>query len=402
MRLRWTACALVLLGILAVTVPVEAQGLNEVLTGLLSNNCAALGKRTFGPELALICGAFSSGCTGGVCADQAPGGGGAGSAASAGGTGGAASRGGESQILRRLRQRQAAASADDGDARGLSLFGSTDYQKFDKDTTPFESGFQRDTTGGTVGADYLLHNGLVLGGALSYAHEFGNYEGVGGGFDHDAYGILLYGSVVPFSGTFVDVVAGYTRKDYRFDRRASLSIPATTFTVSGAASGETAGNEFRLGVNLGHDFLLGRFSIGPRAGVLYRETTMDGFRESGRTGLELAYDNQNMQSLITTVGLYGSVVLNTGFGVIVPQATVEYVHEFLDDQRNVGFSFVQDPGDARFLFETDPPDRDYFNLGVGVAMVLPNGLQPFLNYVELLGYQDRRSHAVTLGLRVPF
>jgi outer membrane autotransporter protein len=386
MRLRGTVGALVAVGMLAATVPVEAQGVNDVLGGLLSNNCAGLAGRPFGPDLTLIC--------------QGPGG----AASAAGGTVGAETRGGgeeQRQIFRRLRQRQAAASADTGGAQGFSLFASADYQKFDKDTTRFETGFDRDTVGGTVGADYLFRDGLVLGAAFSYGHEFGDYDDAGGGFDHDAYGILLYGSVAPITNLFVDAVAGYTRKNYSFDRRVSLSIAGAPF-VTGPTSADTDGNEFRVGINTGYDFVFGRFTVGPRAGVLYRETTIDSFRESGRTGLELAYDNQNIQSLITTVGVYGSVAISTGFGVVVPQAIAEYVHEFLDDQRSVGFRLVQEPFQARFLYQTDPPDRDYFNLGVGVAMVLPNGLQPYLNFRELVGYDDRSSHTVTLGLRVPF
>lgn len=388
MRLRGTVGALVVVGMLAATVPVEAQGVNDVLSRLLGNGCAGLAGRPFGPDLAVIC-------------QASPGG----PASSAGGTVGAETRGGgeeQRQIFRRLRQRQGAASADPGGAQGFSLFASADYQKFDQDTTRFETGFERDTVGGTVGADYLFRNGLVLGAAFSYGHEFGDYEGAGGGFDHDAYGILLYGSVAPIPNLFIDGVAGYTRKSYSFDRRVSLSIPAATLSVTGPTSGDTDGNGFRVGINTGYDFVLGRFTVGPRAGVLYRETTIDGFRESGRTGLELAYDNQNVQSLITTVGVHGSMAISTGIGVIVPQATAEYVHEFLDDQRSVGFRLVQDPFQARFLYQTDPPDRDYFILGVGVAMVLPNGLQPYLNFRELVGYDDRRSHTVTLGLRVPF
>jgi outer membrane lipase/esterase len=383
MRLRWAGCVLVMLGVLAVTVPVEAQGLNDVLNRILGGGCTGLGGNSsaFGPELTTICA-------------------GGGAASNAGGTVGAETRGGgeeQRQLYRRLRQRQAAASADAGGA--LSLFASVDYQNFDKDTTRFETGFDRDTVGGTIGADYLFSNGLVLGTAVSYGHEFGSYDG-GGGFDHDAYGILVYGSFVPISSMFVDAVAGYTRKDYSFNRQASFARPG--FNTAGPTSGDTDGNEFKLGVNVGYDFLLGRFTVGPRVGVLYRETTIDGFRESGRTGLELDYDNQNIQSLTTTVGVFGSVAISTGFGVIVPQASAEYVHEFLDDQRSVGFRLVQDTSHRRFLFQTDPPDRDYFNVGVGVSMVLANGFQPFVNFRELLGYNDRSSHTVTLGLRIPF
>ena len=385
MRLRWLAWAIVMIGIFAVTVPVEAQGLNDTLSRLLSNSCEGLrgSSVTYGPELALICQ-------------------GGGAAATSGGTAGAETRAGaeeQRQLFRRLRQRQGAASADVGGGSGFSLFASADYQKFDKDTTRFEAGFDRDTVGGTIGADYLFRNGLVLGTAVSYGHEFGSFD-TGGGFDHDAYGVLVYGSVVPISSMFVDAVAGYAWKDYSFDRHTSFA--AQGLSISGPTSGDTDGNEFRVGLNAGYDFLLGRFTVGPRVGVLYRETTIDAFRESGRTGLELAYDNQNIQSLITTVGVYGSVAISTGVGVIVPQATAEYVHEFLDDQRSVGFRLVQDPAQGRYLFQTEPPDRDYFNLGVGVAMVLPNGLQPYLNFRELVGYDDRSSHTVTLGLRVPF
>jgi outer membrane autotransporter protein len=387
MRRRWAACLVVMVGILAMTVPLEAQGLNEVLFDRLSNNCRGL-IGPYGPDLARIC-------------QASPGG----AASTSGATAGAETRGGgeeQRQILRRLRQRQAAASADTGGAHGLGLFVSGDYQNFEKDTTRFESGFERDTVGATVGVDYLFRSGLVLGAAVSYAHEFGDYDGVGGGFDHDAYGMLVYGSVVPIANLFVDAVAGYTRKDYSFDRRASIALPAAGLNVAGSTRGDTDGDEFKIGVNTGYDFPLGAFTVGPRAGVLYRETTIDGFRESGRTGLELDYDNQNIQSLTTTVGVYGSMAISTGFGVIVPQATADYVHEFLDDQRRVGFRLVQDLSQARFLFETDPPDRDYFNLGVGVAMVLPNGLQPFVSFRELIGYNDRSSHAVSVGLRVPF
>ena len=384
MRLRWAACVLVVVGILAATAPADAQGLSDALNALLSNGCVGLRGNTgpFGPELTQICQ-------------------GGGAASTAGGSVGAEARGGVDQesLYRRLRQRQSAASADTGGAQGPSLFASIDYQNFDKDTTRFEAGFQRDTVGGTIGADYLFRSGLILGTAITYGHEFGSFD-TGGGFDHDVYGILAYGSFAPIANMFVDTVAGYRRKDYSFDRNASFVRPG--LAVSGPTSGDTEGNEFRLGVNTGYDFLIGRFAIGPRVGVLYRETTINGFRESGRTGLELEYDNQNIQSLTTTAGVYGSVAISTGIGVIVPQASAEYVHEFLDDQRSVGFRFAQDPTPRRFLFQTDPPDRDYFNIGVGVSMVLANGFQPFLNFRELVGYNDRSSHTVTVGLRVPF
>jgi len=86
----------------------------------------------------------------------------------------------------------------------------------------------------------------------------------------------------------------------------------------------------------------------------------------------------------------------------VPQTTIEYIHEFMDDQRSVGFTFNQDLRGRRFLFQTDPPDRDYVNVAVGASMLFPGGVTGFANFRELVGYRDRTSHAVTLGVRFAF
>jgi outer membrane autotransporter protein len=374
---------------LASPLTVEDPGLSEVIANLLSSNCAGLGG--------------SSNTTGylrNLC--QIPG--------TQGGAGGAAtptvdSRIGAGEDIRRVRKRveerrQASASADSAGIRGLSFFASADWQRFDKDETRFETGYKRDTTGGTVGADYSFGSWLA-GIAVNYAHEFGDYDGVAGGFDTDAYGFALYASVLPFPNFFVDVIAGYVRKDYDFERRATIAI-APDRHVAGTTHASTSGDEVKFSVQAGYDFVIDRLTIGPRLGVNYRDMTIDAFQERGGTGLELAYGNQNVTSLTTVAGIFASYAIGTTFGVIVPQGTFEYVHEFLDDQRSVSFRFLAAPTIGNFLFRTEPPDRDYFNLNVGAVFVLPNGLAPFINYRELIGYSDRSSHTVSLGLRVSF
>ena len=399
MMLRWIVGALATAMVIAVAAPASASssavpvpagagGLNDVINRLLSNNCTGLGAGPFGPDLSRLCVGAPSG---------------AGSSAGGSvGSEGAAFSDEQRQLFRRLRQRQqqGAASADPANPLGVGVFVSTEYEKFNQDTTRFETGYDRDTVGMSFGADYLFRNGLILGAAFTYAHDFGDYDGVGGGFDHNSYGILAYGSVQPIANMFIDAVAGYTRKDYNFDRRASITL--ATVSVAGSTHGDTNGNEWRIGLNSGYDFVFGAFTVGPRLGVLYRENTMDDFKESGHTGLELAYGNQNFRSLTLRPGVYGSYAFSTSWGVVIPTMTLEYVHEFLDDQRSVQFSFVQDPQNRRFLFETTPPDRDYMNLGLGVSMVLPQGIQPFLNFRDMLAYQDRSTYTVTLGVRIPF
>ena len=56
----------------------------------------------------------------------------------------------------------------------------------------------------------------------------------------------------------------------------------------------------------------------------------------------------------------------------------------------------------RFRFQTDEPDRNFFNLGIGAVFVLPGGMSAFVNVRELVGYSTRRATNVTAGLRLAF
>lgn len=374
-------------GVLLTADPGRAQSLTEAVQAALSNNCAAL-SGPYGAELNELCRIPATT-----------------SAAASGGTitierrAGAAEE--ERRIQRRLKERREGASNDAG--RGLSLFVTGDYQAFDKDRTRFEVGYRQDTAGTTVGADLALGRTLVLGAAVSYAHEFGDFDGVGGGFDNDAVGLTLYGSVAPAPGFFLDGQVGYTYKDYSIERRVALTITgAPTRIALGRIDGDTESHEARVSVSAGYDFVLGALTVGPRAGVHWRETAVDGFQESGNTGIELIYDDQHVTSVTTTLGLYASFAISTRLGVLVPHAIAEYVHEFADDQRRIGFRFAQDQGQTPLSFQTDPPDRNYANLGVGAVMVLARGVSPYLDYRALVGYDDRSSHTVTLGLRFEF
>jgi len=45
---------------------------------------------------------------------------------------------------------------------------------------------------------------------------------------------------------------------------------------------------------------------------------------------------------------------------------------------------------TKLRFQTDPPDRNYANLGTGVTLVLPKGLQVFLELPGAGGLQWSR------------
>jgi len=308
-------------------------------------------------------------------------------------------------VISRLQERTGtgtAASADMRSAlRGFSFFVNGTYEAFDKHDTSFEPAYDRLTWGTNVGGDYSFDGKGLVGLAFNYSHANAYFDVGGGGFETDTYGVLLYGGVLPAKNAFVDAYAGYNYKDISTDRRINVLVGGTV-PVTGQALGTTNGSEVKLGVNAGYDWVIQNFTVGPRLGVNYRDTGIDAFTERGGTGLEVRYTHTSEMSVTTVAGLFASMAFSAGFGVIVPQLNFEYVHEFSLDQKFRQFSFVGDTTGARFNFVNDPPDRDYFNLGAGVVFVLPQGIQPFVNYRELLGYNDRSAHTVTAGVRFSF
>jgi len=202
---------------------------------------------------------------------------------------------------------------------------------------------------------------------------------------------------------------GYVRREYEVNRRATYVSPGNGTVVDGFTHSDTTGDEFNMSLNAGYDVVMKALTFGPRFGVDYSTIDIAGFQEVGQknrpefdTGLELAYKRQHRESLTTKLGIFSSYALSVGFGVLIPQFTAEWVHEFLNDQRTVFFKFREDNAGAQLRFQTDEPDRDYFRVGTGVVLVLPKNISAFVNYRVLLGYNDRIAHTLNAGLRVGF
>jgi uncharacterized protein YhjY with autotransporter beta-barrel domain len=307
-----------------------------------------------------------------------------------------------------------AASFTSGSQRrwnGLGFFVSGLAESLNRDITTFQDGYKSTILGITAGGDYRFSKKLLAGLALSYSNTDGDFSS-GGNFSTNSYGGLLFASYLPTDKTFIQVTGGYTRNNYLMSRQATVRTgepPGAILDYVRPASSNSNGDVFNLGLMTGYDHPIGRFTIGPRAGVNYSNTNIHNFTENGSSGVELKYDDQWINSLQSVLGVQGSAAVSTGLGVLVPQVNADYIHEFANSQRFINVQFAQDlrgttafPGTTptKFTFQNDVPVRDYFNLGTGLLMVLPNGWQPFVNFRAMVGNNQFDNYAGTFGLRV--
>jgi uncharacterized protein YhjY with autotransporter beta-barrel domain len=109
-------------------------------------------------------------------------------------------------------------------------------------------------------------------------------------------------------------------------------------------------------------------TVGPRAGFSWVRNDYNSYNERGNSGLELRFNNDHRTSLQSSVGAFASYAISTGFGVIVPQAGVSWIHEFENAQRDIGFSFVGDIRGKTFTFQNERPDQDFLEINAGTSL----------------------------------
>ena len=215
-----------------------------------------------------------------------------------------------------------------------------------------------------------------------------------------------FAQILPTDTTFIQVTAGYTRNNYLVSRLARALVNSVALgndrTVNSFASSNSNGDVANVGVLTGYDHVIGRFLIGPRAGFNYSQTHIGNYAENGGDGIGLQYDDQYIHSAQSIFGVQGSTAYSTKFGVLVPQANADYIHEFANSQRHIGVQFTEDlrANPTRFAFQNEVPVRNYFNLATGLVAVLSNGLQPFVNFRAMVGNEQFNNYAGTFGLRM--
>lgn len=290
--------------------------------------------------------------------------------------------------------------------RGIGLFASGFVESMNREIGRFQQGYDSTIMGFTGGADYRFSKQLTTGLAFTYSNTDGAFIG-GGNFNTNSYGLTLFSQYLPTVNSFVQFSAGYTNESYTVTRNTFLRLAnpgggRTVNNVGGFPSSNSSGDTIRLGVLTGYDHPIGRFTIGPRIGLNYAHMHIHDYAENGGAGLGLKYDDQYVNSTQSVLGMQASAAISTGFGVLVPQANADYVHEFANSQRYINVQFTEDQraNPFQFRFQTDTPVRNWFNLGAGLVAVLPNGLQPFVNFRAMVGHNQFDNYAGTFGLRM--
>lgn len=274
------------------------------------------------------------------------------------------------------------------------------------DSTGEETGFDFDTSGLTIGIDRAVGSNGFVGLALSSIGSQTDLADNGGELEADALAATLY---LIREGTKGYVQATLSAGRDEFSQRRTLDLPEL---------GRLEAHADFDGDQLGGTLEFGR-SIDGRAGSLtffargnWARAEIDGFREEGAVatipgtdfgpvdfGLEV--DAQEVESLLGEAGLDWGRAISTGAGLVIPQLTATWVHEFEDDPQAVTARFLADRTGSSFEIFTDEPDRDWLTASAALRFQFLWG-SLFVAYDHDFLRDDFEMRTVNAGLRFEF
>ncbi|MEW8037688.1 MAG: autotransporter domain-containing protein [Candidatus Thiodiazotropha sp.] len=292
-------------------------------------------------------------------------------------------------------------------ASRLGVFVTGDITTGERDETDLESGLDFDTVGITIGADYRITNQFILGGAVGFVDTEAELENDAGDLDTQGVSLSLFGTYYSPQNYFVDFSATVGSNDFEQKRRIVYTLDGLA-DVSQQLKADYDGDMLSLFVGSGYDFNRGPWSFGPRADLEYIKSDVDGFTEeisdptADGGGWATRVGETDQRWLTLNLGGKVSYTHSADWGVLIPYARLDWLHEFEDDSQVITAHFIEDPAGMGIEIQTDDPDRDYLRLRFGTSAQFQNGVVGFIDYGTILAHSEWSSHTISAGLRMEF
>lgn len=234
------------------------------------------------------------------------------------------------------------------------------------------SGFKAETWGLIAGADVLITENVLAGGALSWASTDINSDSQQGGTDLNNYQALLYGSWNITSP--LQLKWGTSIAFNQYKEKQIASVASFNQTSLGDFDGWQYAARGELAYALGEPF----FRITPSLGLTYVHVEFDEFTQKGSSTANqiIAYDNINM--LLASAGLKFSHDKKIEKALLSSEIHGNISYDIIGDKQHAKAQFIGFP--ASYEVEHFFFDRWDYNLGASITTWGDCGLGFSLSY----------------------
>lgn len=261
--------------------------------------------------------------------------------------------------------------------------------------TPLEDAFDFDGSEITLGGDYRMRNGVVLGAIVGLTKQNIDFDErassvsvVAGDIESDGTSIIAF-ALWQKGGLSISGSIGTQSLDYDVERNIKYpSFNPDVSSVHSLANSSPEADVSSLTFDVGYAFRFAKLTLEPFFNAQNLDVTVGSFAESRSINLlsnvtierrfDLAVSEQDISSMQTALGLRLQYVMTPRFGVIVPYLTLAARRESEDSPRTIttGYSALASIlGSNTFSLPTDAPDDAFYTVTAGASVVLRGGRQ---------------------------
>ena len=297
-------------------------------------------------------------------------------------------------------------------ANGEYAFGKKSNNDIDTMIAAGDRNFDFNSKGVTLGVDYRFPGEkVVFGTALGYKDFQVDFSTQLGETNVKGYNFSAYGTYFLSDKSYFDAIVGVGGNSINSRRPVNNDGSGNIGSNPTFAIGKPKTSERLLSIGGGYEFNRGEWAITPYGRLDYTLGLIDGFTEkashpSANTSM-FHINEQEIEALTSSVGIRASRSISTSNGVFVPQASIEWKHEFKGRGAIAGQSvYVDNSGlnlSPQFVESNmSTIDRDYFNIGFGVSAVFPKGKSAYINVETRQGDSTFKDNALKAGFMWEF
>jgi uncharacterized protein YhjY with autotransporter beta-barrel domain len=278
-----------------------------------------------------------------------------------------------------------------GEGPPLRLFFGADYGQRSVDAALMTLGYKIDRWSATGGVEYDGGQWL-LGAAINLSRgdtDLRTGTGTGGiesdGIQFGAYGNWSNGNA------FIEAYGGIGRVNLDISRRAVIDDIAATPDA----------DTILAGAQIGYLFDVGRLKIGPVAGISYAKAELGGYTETGDPVLTLNVSDQELDSLVGSLGVELNGSFDMGGATVSPFLTASAQHELNDDPRTIRYALTAAPEIVNnWVLEGE--SETYAKLTGGANFQITDGLTLQATGGTTIGKDGGDDSRASVALRVGF
>ena len=202
----------------------------------------------------------------------------------------------------------------------------------DRQATAGSAGFNLDSVGATVGAEYRINANSFIGAAFDYSNPKAHLFNDAGSVEANSYQLGLYGGWTD-RHFFAQGLATIGYQDYRNTRLGAID----------AVTSNPNGSTFVIAGKTGYLFDIGPTQLGPIGGLTYARAQVNGYTESGNPALTLNVGRQTEEALIGSVGMQVRTPFIFHGQVINPYLNLTAEDDFIGNGRLIQFNASSAP-----------------------------------------------------------